>query len=207
MMDAYRESFSGFQPEVPQGTYAAVRKKMAKTSFWSFGLTSLNVFTVAILLGLGAFSMWALDIGTGGLSSVMKEPAQLPHGSIEKIHQDLTVEAIEPGSSKNLKLALSESNKTQSNSCNHVYPEINDEGYPLLSGDTWILVPMALEELPLVEERHERLHEDGVLADINQQLDESFDSMEIGASSNSEEVMDNVKEGKGKTILTLKTIK
>ncbi|MEO0405206.1 MAG: hypothetical protein AAF193_10075, partial [Bacteroidota bacterium] len=56
MTKTFQEAFQDFQPEVPAGVYAGVRNKMAKKGFWSFGLTSLNVWTVGLLIGLSALA-------------------------------------------------------------------------------------------------------------------------------------------------------
>lgn len=211
MMDAYREAFSDFQPEVPQGTYAAVRKKMGNTGFWSFGLTSLNVFTVAILLGLGvgAFAMWEWN-GGSGVSSSAQEPTQSPQGSIEKIHHHLVAEGVETSNSQELiseELVFQTGQDSEENS-GHVYPPL--QALTVNSVCCWPSPEAAtieFVEVPAVDQRHDALHEDGVLTDVKQQLEDYHSSIEVGTSSNSGELMDNVKEGKGKTILTLKTKK
>lgn len=211
MMDAYREAFSDFQPEVPQGTYAAVRKKMGENGFWSFGLTSLNVFTVAILLGIGvgAFTMWEWN-GGPGVSSSAQKPAQIPQASIEKIHYHLVAQGAETSDSQDFvnEELLFQTGQGSKEHSGHIYPPL--QAQTMNSVYFWPspeAVRVEFAEVPAVDQRHDALHEDGMLTDVQQQLEDYHATMEVSTSTNAEEVLEDVKDGRGKTILTIKTKK
>ena len=62
LFETYREAFAQYEAPAPAGTLAAVHKKMNKTGFWYFSWTSLNVYTLSVLIAAGlAFSLFAYE--------------------------------------------------------------------------------------------------------------------------------------------------
>lgn len=69
--EMFRDSFEGFQPEVPNSIYAGVRKKMMWSNFMTFNLSTLNVWYVGLILlgGLGTMGYVSFETAGGQMTA------------------------------------------------------------------------------------------------------------------------------------------
>ena len=69
--EMYRDSFQGFEPEVPASIYAGVRKKMMWSNFMTFNLSTLNVWYLGLILagGLGTIGYVSIETSMGQMTA------------------------------------------------------------------------------------------------------------------------------------------
>ena len=90
MFEAFNETFSNFQPEVPEGAYAGIRNKMKKGGFWAFSFTSLNVYTLSALILAAAAVTWAgTNEGGHAANGNLIESIDRPDATLNKVHHHL----------------------------------------------------------------------------------------------------------------------
>lgn len=212
LFETYREAFAQYEAPAPAGTLAAVHKKMNKTGFWYFSWTSLNVYTLSVLIAAGlAFSLFAYEGDESSALAFTPKAKDLSLAAMEKTQEHLSFNAEENVEEDDLDLykqtGASEVNSTARGLVKQ------SKGNAAATNNSKKNARALAVNLAQVQVRHEVILEKDLQRDqtlnfetaIEELAASSAEKTEVPSADNAQGILDQAKTGAKQTGITLKS--
>ena len=212
LFETYREAFAQYEAPAPAGTLAAVHKKMNKTGFWYFSWTSLNVYTLSVLIAAGlAFSLFAYEGDESSALSFTPKAKDLSLAAMEKTQEHLSFNAEENVEEDDLDL-YKQTGASEVNSIAHGLLKQSKGNAAAINNSKKNARALAVN-LAQVQVRHEAILEKDLQRDqtlnfetaIEELAASSAEKTEVPSAYNAQDILDQAKTGAKETGITLKS--
>jgi len=212
LFETYREAFAKYEAPAPAGTLAAVHKKMNKTGFWYFSWSSLNVYTLAVLIAAGlAFSLFAYEGDESSALSFTPKAKDLSLAAMEKTQEHLSFNAEENVEEDELDLYP----QTGATERNAIVCELikQSKGNTAAINSSKENARSLAVNLAQVQVRHEVILEKDLQRDqalnfasaMEELAASSTEKIKVPSAENAKDILDQAKSGAKETGITLKS--
>ena len=213
LFETYREAFAQYEAPAPAGTLAAVHKKMNKKGFWYFSWTSLNVYTLSVLIAAGlAFSLFAYEGEESSALTFTPKAKDLSLAAMEKTQEHLSFNDAEENVEED---ELNLNTQTGASEGNSLVLGLvkQSKGNAAATNNSKKNARALAVNLAQVQVRHEVILEKDLQRDqalnfetaIEELAASSAEKTEVPSADNAQGILDQAKTGAKQTGITLKS--